>query len=108
MSIVCHAVWTAKAGSEELVRDAVRQLAIASRAEPGNLVYQPYVDPKEPGVVRIFEVYTDAAAFAEHGRSEHFAQHALRTAVPELEFRERDFYETLDALPSEGEASTAG
>ncbi|TFD44749.1 antibiotic biosynthesis monooxygenase [Cryobacterium frigoriphilum] len=107
MSVVCHAVWTAKAGSENLVRDAVRQLAIASRAEPGNLVYQPYIDPDEPSVVRIFEVYTDAAAFAEHGRSDHFVQHALRTAAPELEYRERDFYETLDVPQHQDEASTA-
>ncbi|MFC5928343.1 antibiotic biosynthesis monooxygenase [Cryobacterium melibiosiphilum] len=100
MSIVCHAVWTAKAGSEGLVHDAVRQLAPLTRAEPGNLVYQPYIDPEEPSVVRIFEVYTDAAAFAEHGRSDHFVQHALRTAVPALEHRERDFYETLDVPAS--------
>ena len=96
MSLVCNAIWTVTPGRESLVHEALAQLTRASRLEPGNVYYQPYVDPETPRVLRIFEVYTDAAAFAAHGESEHFATYALGTAIPALESREREIYETVD------------
>ena len=97
MAFVCNAIWTAKPGREGIVRDALAQLSPASRSESGNIYYQAYGDPAKPNIFRIFEVYTDAAAFAAHGQSDHFTKHALGTAIPELESREREIYETLDA-----------
>ncbi len=96
MAFVCNAVWTVKPGSEAIVLDALARLTAGSREEPGNLIYQPYVDPEKPQVIRIFEVYVDADAFAAHGASAHFAEHALGGAIPQLEDRRRELYETLE------------
>jgi quinol monooxygenase YgiN len=96
MAYVVSAVWTAKPGKEELVRDAIRQLVPLSRAEPGCRYYMPHFAPEEPGVFRLFEVYDDEAAYKAHGDSEHFQRLALGQAIPELETRERGFYETFE------------
>lgn len=96
MAFVCSATWTAKPGEEETVRAALEKLSPASREESGNLYYQAYQSPDEPRIFRIFEVYTDEAAFASHGTYPHFEQWALGRAIPALETRQRDFYETLD------------
>lgn len=96
MAFICNAIWTVKPGREHIVREALEQLTPATRAEPGNLYYQPYADPDAPNEFRIFEVYSDADAFAAHGQSDHFREHALGKAIPELESRVREVYETLD------------
>lgn len=96
MAFVCNAIWTVKPGSEGIVRDALAHLSRAARTEPGNIYYQAYVDPAVPNIFRIFEVYTDADAFAAHGQSDHFIEHAVGTAIPELDDRVREIYETLD------------
>ncbi|MFT4219044.1 MAG: putative quinol monooxygenase [Microbacterium sp.] len=96
MAFVCSATWIAKPGEEATVRTALEHLSPASRTEPGNVYYQAYQSPDEPNVFRIFEVYADEEAFTAHGRSPHFEQWALGTAIPALETRQRDFYETLD------------
>lgn len=96
MAYVCSATWIAEPGQEETVRSALEQLSPASRAEPGNLYYQVYQSADEPRVFRIFEVYVDADAFAAHGATAHFEQWALGRAIPVLETRQRDFYETLE------------
>lgn len=96
MPFVCSATWVARAGAEEVVRAALEKLSAASRDEPGNLYYQAYRSDEEPSTFRIFEVYTDEAAFAAHAASPHFERWALGQAIPALETRHRDFYETLD------------
>jgi quinol monooxygenase YgiN len=96
MAYVLSAVWTAKPGKEDLVRDVIRQLTPLSRAEPGCRFYQPYSDPAEPRVFRLFEIYDDEAACTAHAESEHFQRLALGQAIPELETRERSFYETFE------------
>jgi quinol monooxygenase YgiN len=96
MAYVVSAVWTAKPGKEDIVRDVIRQLVPLSRAEPGCRFYQPYADPAEPRVFRLFEVYDDEAGYRAHGESEHFRRLALGQAIPELENRERAFYETFE------------
>lgn len=96
MAFICNAIWTVKPGREQVVQKALALLAHATRAESGNLYYQPYVDTEKPNVIRIFEVYEDAAAYAAHGNSDHFEKYGVGAAIPELESRDREFYETLD------------
>jgi quinol monooxygenase YgiN len=96
MAVVIIATWTAKAGREHVVRESIEELAPASRAEPGNLLYQPFVDPGTPSTFKIFEVYRDEAALAAHTDSEHFQRLAFGKAIPELESRVRETYRTLD------------
>ncbi|OIJ63969.1 putative quinol monooxygenase [Streptomyces mangrovisoli] len=95
MAYVVTAIWTARPGQEEVVRDAVEKLTPPSRQEPGNRFYQAYESPEEPGVFRLFEVYDDEAAYAAHGASEHFAEYGHGQAIPALANRERAFYETI-------------
>jgi quinol monooxygenase YgiN len=96
MAYVLVAKWVAKEGEEENVQAALEKIASPTRAEPGCLMWQPHRDPEDPRVFLIYEQYRDAAAFEEHGASEHFQTHGLGDAVPRLESRERAFYETLD------------
>jgi quinol monooxygenase YgiN len=95
MPFVLAATWTAKAGEEARVRDALDRLAGPSRDEPGCRFYQPCQDTEDPRVFLIFEIYDDAAAFEAHGASEHFQRIAVGEAFALLESRERAFYETL-------------
>jgi quinol monooxygenase YgiN len=96
MAYVVSAVWTAKPGKEDFVRDVIRELTPLSRAEPGCRFYQPHSDPAEPRVFRLFEIYDDEAAYKAHAESEHFQRLALGQGIPELETRERSFYETFE------------
>ncbi len=96
MAVVLSATWIAKEGEAETVREALEHLAPASRTEEGNIYYQAYRDPEEPLVFRIFEVYRDQDAVTAHTEYDHFKQWALGRAIPALEERRRDFYETLD------------
>jgi len=96
MSFVLVAKWTAKAGEEQRVQDALARLAGPSRAEPGCRFYKPCRDTEDPRVFLIFEIYDDAAALEAHAASEHFQRIAAGEAFDLLESRERSFYETLD------------
>jgi quinol monooxygenase YgiN len=96
MAYVVTAVWTAQPGQEDIVRDAILQLVPLSRAEPGCRFYQPYTNPDDPQVFRLFEVYDDEQAYRAHGESEHFQRLGFGQAIPVLESRERAFFETLE------------
>jgi quinol monooxygenase YgiN len=96
MAFVCSATWVAKPGLEHVVDEALAELSPASRTEEGNIYYQAYRDAQSPSTFRIFEVYRDEAAFRAHGESEHFKTWALGMAIPALEKREREYFETLD------------
>jgi quinol monooxygenase YgiN len=95
MAFVLTVRMTAKEGEEENVVAAFRDLAAASRAEPGCLAYQPHRDPEDSRVFFVYEQYEDEDAFKAHGESEHFQRYAVRELFPRLESRERAFYETL-------------
>jgi quinol monooxygenase YgiN len=96
MAFVVTARWTAQAGRETEVREAILALVEPSRAEPGNLLYQPHQDPENPCVFLIYEQYRDEAAYRAHAQSEHFRRLGLEGAIPLLESRERAFYLTLE------------
>jgi len=97
MAVVLKATWTANEGAEATVLDAIEKLTPPSRAEAGCRFYQAYRDPTEPRVFHIFEIYDDEDAVAAHGASVHFKEYALGQAIPVLESRQREFFETIDA-----------
>jgi quinol monooxygenase YgiN len=92
---VVRATWTARAGSERLVRDVLAELAPLSRAEPGNQHYVVYQDGERPRVFHLFEVYDDEEAYRAHGASAHFRRLAVERGIPALESRDREFFSTL-------------
>jgi quinol monooxygenase YgiN len=96
MAYVVLAHWLAREGRESRLLELLEELAAQSRAEPGNLVYQPHRSLDDPRRFCIYEQYVDEAAFEAHAASEHFTRLVRDEAVPELlESRERGFYATL-------------
>jgi quinol monooxygenase YgiN len=96
MTYVVTAKWTARAGHENEVREAVLALIEPSRAEPGSLLYQAHEDPDDPRVFFFYEQYVDQAAYEAHGASEHFQRLGHGTAIPLLESRERLFLAPIE------------
>lgn len=72
----------AKPGQAAAVRTALATCARASRAEPGNVVYQPLEDAERPGRFIVYEIWQDEAAVAFHNQTAHFA--ALVAAIGPL------------------------
>ena len=95
MSFVLVVRMKAKEGEEEHAVEVARELAVASREEPGCEAYVPCHDPENAGSILIYEQYRDKAAFEEHGASEHFQRLALNGLFELMESRERTFYETI-------------
>ena len=59
------------------VAETLRQLAAASRQEPGCVSYIPHQLEDDPDTVLIYEQYRDAKALAAHRESDHFKKHAV-------------------------------
>ena len=95
MSFVLVVRMKAKEGEEERAVEVARELAAASREEPGCEAFVPCRDSEDPGSILIYEQYRDKAAFEEHGASEHFQRLALNGLFELVGPRERTFYETL-------------
>lgn len=57
--------------------ETLRQLAEASRMEPGCISYIPFTLEDDPDTVLIFEQYRDVQALEAHRASSHFERHAI-------------------------------
>ena len=77
------------------VSETLRQLAEASRREPGCVTYIPHRVEGDPDTVLIYEQYRDAQAYAAHRETEHFKKHAVGGLFQKM--RERSV-ENLAAL----------
>jgi len=96
MAFVLVVRMRAKEGLDEEAAAIMRELAEATRQEPGCQLYIPSRDPEDPRSFLFYEQYRDHAAFEEHGASEHFQRLAAGTLFELLESRERTFYETVE------------
>ena len=94
MEFVVIAQYRARAGEEGRVDEALRKMVEPTRAEPGNLDYQVFRDPRQPAVFVLFERYTDVAAFDAHRASPHFTTWLSGQVLPSLDERTR-----LDLVP---------
>lgn len=65
------ALLKAAPGAEEKVRAQALSLVGPSRAEPGNISYNAYVHPGDPGSWIVFEEWVDRASFQAHLDSPH-------------------------------------
>jgi quinol monooxygenase YgiN len=77
------------------VAEMLRQLAEASRLEPGCVSYIPHLLQDDPDTVLIYEQYRDDAAQAAHRESAHFKKYAVGGLFQRM--RERKL-ENLTAL----------
>ena len=59
------------------VRGILQTLTLASRQEPGCVLYVPHFVEAEPATVLIYEQYRDEAAAAAHRATEHFKEFAV-------------------------------
>lgn len=59
------------------VAEILRQLAEASRREPGCVGFFPHQLQEDPDTVLIFEQYRDENAMASHRETEHFKKYAV-------------------------------
>ncbi len=77
------ALLTAKPGSEEIIREVLESLAVATRAEPGCLGYALYASAADPTVFITVEKWASQADLDGHMTSPHIAE-ALTIATDHL------------------------
>jgi len=97
MAYVVAAIWTAKEGQEEKILEVIKQMIPLSREEPSCIYYQAQRSLTEPRVFFLYEQYVDAAGYEAHMATPHFERYVRGEAIPNLESRERAFYETIEA-----------
>ena len=59
------------------IAETLRQLAEASRKEPGCISYVPHQVEDDPDTIVIYEQYKDAKALAAHRATPHFQKLAV-------------------------------
>jgi quinol monooxygenase YgiN len=72
------------------ISDILRQLAEASRQEPGCVSYIPHQIEGDPDTVLIYEQYKDAQALAAHRDSPHFKKFAVGGLYQKMRERSRE------------------
>ncbi len=96
MAFVVAAIWRAKEGQEATIAHLLEQMAPLSRQEPKVLQYIVHRSPDDPRTFFLYEQYTDRSGYEDHLATPHFEQLARGIAIPNLESRERAFYETWE------------
>ena len=79
------------------IAETLRQLAEASRKEPGCVSYIPHQVEGDPDTIVIYEQYKDAKALAAHRASDHFQKFAVGGLYQKMRDRA---VENLTALDS--------
>jgi quinol monooxygenase YgiN len=72
------------------ITEILRQLALASRQEPGCLNYIPHHLQDDLDTVLIYEQYQDQAALHAHNESAHFKQYAVAGLYQKMRDRSRE------------------
>ncbi len=96
MAYVVAAIWTAKEGQEEKIFEVLKKMTPLSRQEPACLYYQVQRSSADPRIFFLYEQYVNAAGYEAHMATPHFEHYVKGEAIPNLESRERAFYETID------------
>jgi quinol monooxygenase YgiN len=76
------AILDARPGREDTFRERIIELVRQVRSEPGCVTFTAYEARDTPGRFYLYEIYTDAAAFAAHLKTSHV--HAFISAIPDL------------------------
>jgi autoinducer 2-degrading protein len=76
------AILDARPGLEDTFRARIIELVRAVRSEPGCVAFTAYEARDTPGRFYLYEIYTDAAAFEAHLKTDHV--HAFISAIPDL------------------------
>lgn len=97
---IVYAVLTAEPDHREEVADRAREIAAASREEPGVIDYQVAADLDDPTVFRFVEQYESADAVEAHTQTDHYEAFA-DAVMPDLlaeepEISQFEVTETVD------------
>jgi len=76
------AILDAKPGLADAFRERIVELVRQVRREPGCTTFTAYEARDTPGRLSLYEIYTDAAAFDAHLKTDHV--HAFISAIPAL------------------------
>jgi quinol monooxygenase YgiN len=68
---------TFRPDDREEIATILRELAAASRQEPGCISYIPHRVESDPDTILIYEQYRDQAALDAHRAAPHFALYAI-------------------------------
>lgn len=96
MTYVVVAHWQPRAGETARVESILRELAAATRREPGNLRFDVHRSRDGSEEFLLYEVYASEQAFHDHQQTEHFKQLVIERAVPLLSIRKRRAYSVTD------------
>jgi quinol monooxygenase YgiN len=94
--MVCLAVtFVIQPGREAEAIELFNKLTVATRTEPGCLMYVAHRSLTEPRRFFLYEQYTDQAALDAHRAAPHFAEHGTNGVFQLAESRARELYEPL-------------
>jgi len=79
----------------EEIATILRELAAASRQEPGCISYIPHRLESDPDTIVIYEQYRDMAALDAHRASPHFALYAIGGLYQRMLVRSVEMLEAL-------------
>ncbi len=92
MTFVVAAKWVAKEGKQEIVADAISQLAVHSKNEVGNIEYVVHRSIEDERTFFFYEVYENEDGYKHHTSSKHFVDIAINGVIPLLDSRDREFF----------------
>jgi len=95
--IVLAVTWVANPGKEAEVAEIFRKLEMASRREPGCLMYIVHQHRTDPARFFIYEQYRDDAALEAHRQSAHFQLYAITELNSIATRREGELYLPLSS-----------
>ena len=84
------------AEDREKVTDFLRNLAVASRQEPGCVSFIPHTAEADPDTVVIYEQYRDRAAAELHRTTPHFQKFAVGGLFQLMRERELENLTAID------------
>jgi len=99
VSVTVIAQYRVDPASVAEVRAALREMVEPTRAEPGCLAYDVYVDPNDSTFAVLVERYESNDAFEAHLATNHFERLLRGRVLPRLTGRVRHDLVPLDEVP---------
>jgi len=94
--MICLVVtYVIRTGAEGQAIEFFRQLAEATRQEPGNVMYLVHRSTTDPRRFFLYEQYQDQAGLDAHRRSSHFETYATNGLYHLAESRTPELYSPL-------------
>lgn len=94
--MICLAVtFMIQPGREDEAIELFNKLTVATRTEPGCLMYVAHRSPSEPRRFFLYEQYVDQAALDAHRAAPHFVEYGTNGVFKLTESRSPEIYEPL-------------